>query len=82
MLNTMNIIFSDEKKRQVYDEYGSFGLYISEQAGEECVPVIMCLQSGWFKVSQVKLVRRPFYKTLAKIRFIFWARWYIEQFFY
>ena len=45
--------FSDEKKRQVYDEYGSFGLYISEQAGEECVPVIMCLQSGWFKVSQV-----------------------------
>ena len=48
----MNINFSDEKKRQVYDEYGSFGLYISEQAGEECVPVIMCLQSGWFKVRQ------------------------------
>merc|ERR1719270_3067941 len=48
-INHANSILSDEKKRQVYDEYGSFGLYISEQAGEECVPVIMCLQSGWFK---------------------------------
>ena len=44
------ICFSDEKKRQLYDEYGSFGLYLSEQVGDEFVGTLMCLQSGWFKV--------------------------------
>ena len=45
-------IFSDEKKRPLYDEYGSFGLYIAEQVGEEFVGSVMFFQSGWFKVSQ------------------------------
>ena len=26
-------VFSDEKKRQLYDEYGSFGLYLADQVG-------------------------------------------------
>ena len=45
------MIFSDEKKRPLYDEYGSFGLYIAEQVGEEFVGSVMFFQSGWFKVS-------------------------------
>ena len=42
--------FSDEKKRQLYDEYGSFGLYIAEQVGDDLVGSVMFFQSGWFKV--------------------------------
>ena len=42
---------SDEKKRQLYDEYGSFGLYIAEQVGDDLVGSVMVFQSGWFKVS-------------------------------
>ena len=26
-------VYSDEKKRQLYDEYGSFGLYLADQVG-------------------------------------------------
>jgi len=48
-INHANSILSDEKKRQLYDEYGSFGLYIAEQVGEEFVGSVMFFQSGWFK---------------------------------
>ena len=47
----MHLNFSDEKKRQLYDEYGSFGLYIADQVGDEFVGSVMMVQSGWFKVS-------------------------------
>ena len=46
----MHLNFSDEKKRQLYDEYGSFGLYIADQVGDEFVGSVMMVQSGWFKV--------------------------------
>ena len=29
--NQLTHVFSDEKKRQLYDEYGSFGLYLADQ---------------------------------------------------
>ena len=48
-----NAVLSDEKKRRLYDKYGSFGLYIAEQVGEENVDMvdsIMFFQSNWFKV--------------------------------
>jgi len=48
-INHANSILSDEKKRPLYDEYGSFGLYIAEQVGEEFVGSVMFFQSGWFK---------------------------------
>ena len=35
----------------MYDEYGSFGLYIADQVGDEFVGSVMMVQSGWFKVS-------------------------------
>ena len=31
--NQLTNVFSDEKKRQLYDEYGSFGLYLADQVG-------------------------------------------------
>ena len=51
-INHANSILSDEKKRPLYDEYGSFGLYIAEQVGEEFVGSVMFFQSGWFKVRE------------------------------
>ena len=35
----------------MYDEYGSFGLYIAEQVGDDLVGSVMFFQSKWFKVS-------------------------------
>jgi len=48
-INHANSILSDEKKRQLYDEYGSFGLYLADQVGEDLVGSVMVFQSGWFK---------------------------------
>lgn len=36
-INQANSILSDETKRNIYDNYGSLGLYIAEQFGEENV---------------------------------------------
>ena len=44
----------DEKKRNIYDKYGSFGLYIADQVGEDNIGIInslMVFNSIWFKVS-------------------------------
>merc|ERR1719342_1752837 len=48
-INHANSILSDEKKRQLYDEYGSFGLYLADQVGDDLVGSVMVFQSGWFK---------------------------------
>ena len=49
----------DEKKRGIYDKYGSFGLYVAEQIGDDNIGLIdsiMFFKSIWFKVSFVYLV--------------------------
>jgi len=48
-INSANAILSDEKKRQLYDEYGSFGLYLADQVGDDLVGTLMFFQSKWFK---------------------------------
>jgi len=48
-INHAHSILSDEKKREVYDNYGSFGLYLAEQFGDELVPQIMMFSSKWFQ---------------------------------
>jgi len=48
-INSANSILSDEKKRQLYDEYGSFGLYLADQVGDDLVGTLMFFQSKWFK---------------------------------
>ena len=37
-------------KRGIYDRYGSLGLYVAEQFGEENVNTYFVLTSGWCKV--------------------------------
>ncbi|KAM3856902.1 dnaJ homolog subfamily C member 5G isoform 1-T4 [Vipera latastei] len=48
-INNANVILSDENKRRLYDEYGSMGLYVSEQFGEESVKYYFLMSKCWFK---------------------------------
>ncbi|KFM75658.1 Cysteine string protein, partial [Stegodyphus mimosarum] len=48
-INRAHSILSDLTKRNIYDNYGSLGLYIAEQFGEENVNTYFVLTSGWCK---------------------------------
>ncbi|KAM6968909.1 dnaJ (Hsp40) homolog, subfamily C, member 5 gamma b isoform 1-T1 [Tautogolabrus adspersus] len=49
VINNANSILSDENKRKIYDEYGSMGLYVSEQFGDESVKYYFLMSKCWFK---------------------------------
>lgn len=49
-INNANTILSDDNKRKIYDEYGSMGLYVAEQFGEESVKYYFLMSKCWFKV--------------------------------
>lgn len=49
-VNRAHAILSDLTKRNIYDNYGSLGLYIAEQFGEENVNAYFLVTSGWCKV--------------------------------
>ncbi|XP_045136357.1 dnaJ homolog subfamily C member 5-like isoform X15 [Portunus trituberculatus] len=48
-VNHAHGILSDATKRNIYDNYGSLGLYIAEQFGEENVNTYFLVNSGWCK---------------------------------
>jgi len=48
-INRANAVLGDLSKRNIYDNYGSVGLYIAEQLGEEHVNTYFALTSGWAK---------------------------------
>ncbi|XP_052009769.1 dnaJ homolog subfamily C member 5-like [Xyrauchen texanus] len=48
-INNANTILNDEPKRQIYDEYGSMGLYVAEQFGEDSVKYYFLMSKCWFK---------------------------------
>lgn len=48
-INHANAVLSDPNKREIYDKYGTMGLYIAEQFGEENVKTYYMLSSGWCK---------------------------------
>lgn len=48
-VNHAHSILADPGKREIYDKYGSMGLYIAEQFGEENVKLYFRLNSGWCK---------------------------------
>ncbi|XP_060938384.1 dnaJ homolog subfamily C member 5-like isoform X2 [Limanda limanda] len=49
VINNANSILSDENKRKIYDEYGSMGLYVAEQFGEDSVKLHFMVNKWWFK---------------------------------
>ncbi|XP_077366612.1 dnaJ (Hsp40) homolog, subfamily C, member 5 gamma a isoform X2 [Festucalex cinctus] len=48
-INNANSILNDDTKRKIYDQYGSMGLYVSEQFGEESVKYYFLMSKWWFK---------------------------------
>ncbi|XP_059898067.1 dnaJ (Hsp40) homolog, subfamily C, member 5 gamma a isoform X2 [Gadus macrocephalus] len=48
-INNANSILNDDTKRKIYDEYGSMGLYVSEQFGEDSVKYYFLMSKWWFK---------------------------------
>uniref|UniRef100_A0A096M1F4 DnaJ (Hsp40) homolog, subfamily C, member 5 gamma a n=1 Tax=Poecilia formosa TaxID=48698 RepID=A0A096M1F4_POEFO len=55
-INNANSILNDENKRRIYDEYGSMGLYVSEQFGEESVKYYFLMSKWWFKLTKCSIV--------------------------
>uniref|UniRef100_A0A8C4J4Z0 J domain-containing protein n=1 Tax=Dromaius novaehollandiae TaxID=8790 RepID=A0A8C4J4Z0_DRONO len=50
-INSAHATLSDEGKRRLYAEYGSMGLYVAEQFGEDSVKYYFLMSKWWFKVS-------------------------------
>ncbi|TSO25148.1 Quinone oxidoreductase PIG3 [Bagarius yarrelli] len=48
-INNANSILNEENKRQIYDEYGSMGLYVADQFGEDSVKYYFLMSKCWFK---------------------------------
>jgi DnaJ family protein C protein 5 len=48
-VNNAKTILLNEKKRRIYDQYGSMGLKLAEQVGEENLDLYMCLDSKLMK---------------------------------
>lgn len=72
-INNAHAILNDPTKRNIYDKYGSLGLYVAEQFGEENVNTYFVLSSWWAKVRQDRLLFalvQPF--TPVVLTFISW----------
>uniref|UniRef100_A0A8D2MNF2 DnaJ homolog subfamily C member 5B n=1 Tax=Zonotrichia albicollis TaxID=44394 RepID=A0A8D2MNF2_ZONAL len=48
-INNAHATLTDVSKRNIYDKYGSLGLYVAEQFGEENVNTYFMLSSWWAK---------------------------------
>lgn len=49
-LNNAHAVLSDLSKRNIYDSYGSLGLYVAQQFGEDNVNTYFMLSTWWAKV--------------------------------
>lgn len=48
----------DITKRNIYDNYGSLGLYVADHFGEENVNAYFVVTSGWCKVKRYSIHSR------------------------
>ncbi|TNN23624.1 DnaJ subfamily C member 5 [Liparis tanakae] len=49
-LNSAHSVLSDLSRRNIYDSYGSLGLYVAQQFGEDNVNTYFMLSTWWAKV--------------------------------
>lgn len=52
-INQANSVLSNETKRQIYDQYGSMGLQLAEQFGEENFKAYLLANSKWCKLLMI-----------------------------
>lgn len=52
-INYANSVLGDETKKSIYDKYGSIGLSLADQVGEDNVKTYMVLSSCWCKALMV-----------------------------
>lgn len=50
-MNGAHAVLSDRTKRSIYDAYGSLGLYVAQQFGEDNVTAYFLLSTWWAKVT-------------------------------
>ncbi|GAA55108.1 DnaJ homolog subfamily C member 5 [Clonorchis sinensis] len=50
-INRAHAVLSDPTKRRIYDQYGSFGIYLAEQVDEDTMRAYFALQNPCLKVS-------------------------------
>ncbi|XP_038573129.1 dnaJ homolog subfamily C member 5-like [Micropterus salmoides] len=55
-LNSAHAVLSDLTKRNIYDSYGSLGLYVAQQFGEDNVNTYFMLSTWWAKFKPVGAV--------------------------
>ncbi|MGH0136147.1 UNVERIFIED_CONTAM: hypothetical protein FKN15_009787 [Acipenser sinensis] len=58
-INSAHAILVDNTKRNIYDKYGSLGLYVAEQFGEENVNTYFVLSSWWAKGEEPEFYVSP-----------------------
>uniref|UniRef100_A0A8C5T851 DnaJ homolog subfamily C member 5B n=1 Tax=Malurus cyaneus samueli TaxID=2593467 RepID=A0A8C5T851_9PASS len=56
-VNNAHAILTDQSKKNIYDKYGSLGLYVAEQFGEENVNTYFMLSSWWAKVMFLQILK-------------------------
>ena len=66
-INNAHAILNDPTKRNIYDKYGSLGLYVAEQFGEENVNTYFVLSSWWAKVREEKSLYLCSVVTVANV---------------
>ena len=49
-INHANSVLTDPTKKEIYDQYGSMGLHLASQIGEERFGTYLLLQKPWAKV--------------------------------
>ncbi|VDO07405.1 unnamed protein product [Rodentolepis nana] len=48
-INRANVILTDPKKKEIYDKYGSYGIYVSETVGEDAAMTYLKLNNPCLK---------------------------------
>uniref|UniRef100_A0A3B3CRC8 DnaJ homolog subfamily C member 5B n=1 Tax=Oryzias melastigma TaxID=30732 RepID=A0A3B3CRC8_ORYME len=57
-LNNAHSVLTDLSKRNIYDSYGSLGLYVAQQFGEDNVNTYFMLSTWWAKVGFMSILSR------------------------
>lgn len=58
-LNNAHAVLSDLTRRSIYDSYGSLGLYVAQQFGDDNVSTYFLLSTCWAKVTACSVVPLP-----------------------